>query len=143
MSLVLFLCTGNYYRSRFAEELFNHLAEQAQPGWTARSRALALERGINNIGPLSPFAMQALAARGIGIRGKERLPRQCMLTDLETADRVVALDEDEHRPLMVERFPSWEPRIEYWQVRDIEFLAPDVALAGIERQVKALLSRLA
>ena len=24
---VLFLCTGNYYRSRFAEELFNHEAD--------------------------------------------------------------------------------------------------------------------
>jgi hypothetical protein len=26
MKSVLFLCTGNYYRSRFAEELFNHRA---------------------------------------------------------------------------------------------------------------------
>jgi protein-tyrosine phosphatase len=26
--IMLFLCTGNYYRSRFAELLFNHLAKQ-------------------------------------------------------------------------------------------------------------------
>ncbi|MGM4967020.1 hypothetical protein AB7714_26215 [Tardiphaga sp. 1201_B9_N1_1] len=31
---VLFLCTGNYYRSRYAEELFNHLARRA--GLTGR-----------------------------------------------------------------------------------------------------------
>ena len=42
---VLFLCTGNYYRSRFAEELFNHQAERADLDWIAQSRGLALERG--------------------------------------------------------------------------------------------------
>ena len=35
---VLFLCTGNYYRSRFAEELFNHHAERAGDDWIAQSR---------------------------------------------------------------------------------------------------------
>ncbi len=29
MRLVLFVCTGNYYRSRFAEGLFNHHARRA------------------------------------------------------------------------------------------------------------------
>ena len=42
---VLFLCTGNYYRSRFAEELFNHEAGRAGLYWTAQSRGFALERG--------------------------------------------------------------------------------------------------
>jgi len=28
---VLFLCTGNYYRSRFADELFNHKAAAIRP----------------------------------------------------------------------------------------------------------------
>jgi protein-tyrosine phosphatase len=40
---ILFLCTGNYYRSRFAEELFNHHAERAGLYWVAQSRGLALE----------------------------------------------------------------------------------------------------
>jgi protein-tyrosine-phosphatase len=40
---VLFLCTGNYYRSRFAEELFNYEAERASLPWIAQSRGLALE----------------------------------------------------------------------------------------------------
>jgi protein-tyrosine phosphatase len=57
---VLFLCTGNYYRSRFAEELFNHEAERASLPWIAQSRGLALERGANNVGPIAPGVLHTL-----------------------------------------------------------------------------------
>ena len=43
---VLFLCTGNYYRSRFAEVLFNSVAGKLGLPWRASSRGLALERGV-------------------------------------------------------------------------------------------------
>jgi protein-tyrosine phosphatase len=142
MNTVLFLCTGNYYRSRFAEELFNHLAEPAGVEWVADSRALALERGINNIGPLSRYAVQGLDARDVAIRGKDRMPQQCELADLEGAHRIVALDEDEHRPLILERFPAFDRRAEYWRVPDIEILAADVALANIAERVEALIAQL-
>jgi hypothetical protein len=36
---VLFLCTGNYYRSRFAEVLFNSVAGKMGLPWRASSRA--------------------------------------------------------------------------------------------------------
>ena len=39
MPVVLFLCSGNYYRSRFAEHLFNHLAA-ADRGWQAQSQVI-------------------------------------------------------------------------------------------------------
>jgi hypothetical protein len=39
---VLFVCTGNHYRSRFAEALFNQKARQAQLDWRALSRGLRL-----------------------------------------------------------------------------------------------------
>ena len=38
---LLFLCTGNYYRSRFAELLFNALAREAGLSWIASSRGIA------------------------------------------------------------------------------------------------------
>ena len=52
--IVLFLCTGNYYRSRFAEVLFNHVAGERGLGWRAESRGLDLAGGVNNMGPQSP-----------------------------------------------------------------------------------------
>jgi protein-tyrosine phosphatase len=139
---VLFLCTGNYYRSRFAEELFNHKAGPSGTPWRAQSRALAIERGANNIGPLSPFAMYGLAARGCSASGGGRMPQQCAAADLETAHRIIALNEPEHRPLMRTRFPEWESRVQFWQVEDVEYVRPEVALAAIEKQIDALLGAL-
>ncbi len=43
--VVLFLCAGDYYRSRFAECLFNSVAGKVGLPWRATSRGLALERG--------------------------------------------------------------------------------------------------
>src|SRR6185312_8984112 len=55
---VLFLCTGNYYRSRYAEELFNHFAKIEGLDWRAFSRG-ATERGSpGNMGPMSRFARE-------------------------------------------------------------------------------------
>jgi protein-tyrosine phosphatase len=140
---VLFLCTGNYYRSRFAEELFNHRVSATGVGWQAQSRALAIERGARNVGPLSPFTLRGLAARGCSVRGGGRMPLQCAASDLETAHRIIALNEPEHRPLVRTRFPEWESRIQFWQVEDVEYTRPEVALAAIERQVDLLVNALA
>ena len=120
MKTLLFLCTGNYYRSRYGEELFNHHAARGGLLWQAQSRGLAIERGIDNVGPLSPFALEALAERGLVAQGACRLPQQCTAIDLAAADHIVALNQSEHRPLMRERFPDWESRIEYWQIGDVE-----------------------
>ena len=119
MKTILFLCTGNYYRSRFAEELFNHHAELAGLDWVAQSRGLALERGAHNVGPISPFALHALREMVITPRGADRFPRQCTVDDLSGADFLVAVKEAEHRPLMRERFGEWEHRADYWNVHDV------------------------
>jgi protein-tyrosine phosphatase len=140
---VLFLCTGNYYRSRFAEELFNYRAARNRLTWVAQSRALAIERGTNNVGALSLFTMKALGERGLGAKGEHRLPQQCSIIDLETASHIVALNEVEHRPLMLERFPRWEDRAEYWTVSDIDVVPPQVALSAIDGRIDELVGRLA
>jgi protein-tyrosine phosphatase len=139
---VLFLCTGNYYRSRFAEELFNHRAERDRLRWTAYSRGLAIERGIFNVGPLSAHVVEALAERGMAPRSANRVPQQCTITDLRAANHIVALKEAEHRPLLIERFPEWEDRVEYWHIHDVEDTAPAAALSAIADQIDLLLDRL-
>src|SRR6266436_2436510 len=89
---VLFLCTGNYYRSRFAEILFNSVAGKMGLPWKASSRGLALERGVNNVGPMAVAAVKALEARGLrAIAEFARLPTQVTVADFELAQWLVAL----------------------------------------------------
>jgi protein-tyrosine phosphatase len=123
---VLFLCTGNYYRSRFAEVLFVARARKRRLPWTASSRGLALERGVDNIGPMARAAVHALAA--MGVRDDERctrFPVQVTLDDLEQADRIVALKYAEHHPLLTSRFPDFAERVEFWHVDDARSAGAD------------------
>jgi protein-tyrosine phosphatase len=137
-STVLFLCTGNYYRSRYAEILFNSVAGRMSLPWRASSRGLALERGVNNVGPMALSALKALQARGLCAATEvARFPLQVTAEDLEAAHWIVALKEAEHLPLLQERFPAWAEKVEFWHVDD----APEV-LDLIEREVLDLAARL-
>ena len=142
-SHVLFLCTGNYYRSRFAEHLFNHLAPTFGLPWQAFSRGLATELVAEDAGPISPFTLQGLATRGITLDREIRPPISLSEQDLASAHHIVALKQTEHLPLLSRQFPSWSERVEYWHVDDIDFAAPGDALPQIEEAVQNLLNRLA
>src|SRR4051794_38276217 len=109
---VLFLCTGNYYRSRFAEILFNATAAARGLAWRAESRGLALELGVDNVGPLSKHAAARLTRLGVAFDEYLRLPRQVEAGDLARADLVIALKGDEHRPLLLQRHADWVERVE-------------------------------
>jgi len=79
---VLFLCTGNYYRSRFAEIVFNERARRQGLDWRAESRGLALERGVNNVGPISAHAVARLGQMGLSFDDYLRMPLPVSEEDL-------------------------------------------------------------
>lgn len=135
---VLFLCTGNYYRSRFAEILFNSMVLKLGLPWRASSRGLALERGIYNVGPMAKSAVVALERRGLtAMADFKRMPMQATDEDFENADRAIALKHEEHLPLMQERYTAWVDKVEYWRIDDVPG-----ALALVEREVEALIAEL-
>ncbi len=138
---LLFLCTGNYYRSRFAEMLFNALAAQVGLNWNADSRGIATERGSQNIGPISPCVRAALQGRGIEVGKDIRFPTQLQEQDLAQADMIIAMDEAEHRPCLEERFPKWAERVEYWHIHDLDGASADEPFPAIEREIHALIQR--
>lgn len=139
---VLFLCTGNYYRSRFAELLFNHWTTQRNLPWVADSRALALELGIYNVGPISPYTLDGLQQRAIPVAAELRYPQPLAESDWHEAALVIALDHQEHQRYIAERWPAWTERVHYWEVADLHLLTATDALARIEAQVLALLEQL-
>jgi len=138
---VLFLCTGNYYRSRFAETLFHHLAAEQALDWSATSRGLAIELNGLNFGPVSPHTLQHLRSLGIDC-DVQRTPVRCSESDLCQADLVIAVKEAEHRPLLQARHAGWEGRVIYWHIHDVDGTAPDQALSEIQSLVGDLVRQL-
>ena len=139
---VLFLCTGNYYRSRYAEEVFNYIAKVEGLAWRAFSRGVAERGSPENVGPMSRFALEALQAKAILSEGMGRYPQPCSLADFDRAQLVIALKEAEHRPYIERRFPEVAGRVTYWNVDDIAFAHPSIALALIDDQIDDLISTL-
>lgn len=142
MFKVLFLCTGNYYRSRFAEIVFNTWAATVSRPLHSVSRGVAIELGVNNVGPLSQHARQRLAQLKLHHDAAGRFPLQVQERDFEGADLVIALDRQEHLPMMRQRYPAWADRIEYWNVPDVPLATPEEALTAIEQKVRELIDRL-
>jgi protein-tyrosine phosphatase len=138
---VLFLCTGNYFRSRFAEVLFNHLAREQGVAASATSAGLAPRCHLRNPGPISPHTLAGLRARGIEPPAG-RPPRDVTEQELEGADVVVAVKGAEHRPFVEQYFPAWADRVQYWNVDDVPHVAPEMALRILEERVRALLEEL-
>jgi protein-tyrosine phosphatase len=135
MKQLLFICSGNYYRSRFAEAVFNHLAIQRELPWRAFSRGLATWMAE---GDLSLYTEEALRTRGIDrvLTGPTRI--KLTEDDLQRAHLTIAVKEDEHRPMMRDQFPDWENRITYWVIHDLDCALPEESLPILEERVHAL-----
>ncbi len=142
MKEVLFLCSANYYRSRFAEHLFNDLARQAGLPWRAMSRGLLVGKW-GDVGPVSSSAVEALESLGIEIDRDQRHPKPLSKRDLVNSSLVVAMKECEHRPLLSGQFPEWADLVEYWHIDDVDCAEPHEALPLLEGRVRDLAARLA
>ena len=140
LKTVVFICTGNYYRSRFSEYLFNALAKERGLFWRATSRGLRAKLAAND-GPLSEFAAYRLTALDIPF-DSQRFPIQLTEVDLEEADLVIALKKAEHHAMMVEQFLAWADRIAYWHVDDMDCATADEALPFCETCIETLVDKL-
>ena len=143
MKKILFLCTGNYYRSRFSEYFFNDLASKKGIKWEADSRGLNVNPESGNVGEISSEVIKALESLDIQIDSVSlREPMQVQQTDLENATHVVAVDEVAHRPLMQSKFPQWVDKIEYWLVKDLDENPNEPPLLQLQNNIQLLLEKL-
>jgi protein-tyrosine phosphatase len=141
LKTIVFICTANYYRSRFCEYLFTALAEKRDLPWQATSRGFKTWMAEGQ-GPISPHTVARLTAMGVAFDG-QRFPIPLAESDLEAADLVIAVKEAEHRAMMAEQFPDWTNRTEYWHVDDIDCAPPDEALPILQSCIESLVDRLA
>ena len=140
MKHILFLCTGNFYRSRFAEAVFNHAAEAVHLPWRATSRGLATHMAPD--APLSPHIIAALAERGVCVHHTAIDKKQASADDLAAADLIIALRDSEHRPFLQRDFPESADKVRYWDIPDVDELAPERALPATEKLVRSLIKEL-
>lgn len=142
MQTCLFLCTGNYYRSRFAEIYFNTLAQRAGVSWRGDSRGLHIS-GLNP-GPISQSTLAWLRKLDIEPPSAAitRMPILVQEADLRSATRVIAVKESEHRPLLDKNHPGWSDRVEFWLIHDQDVAQPHEAIPVLVRHVEALFLRL-
>ena len=140
---ILFLCTANYYRSRFAEEYFNHLAACREVDARADSAGLEMAQWRSyNPGELSVHSIKELAVLGVDLMPPYRAPKQFESEVIDQFDRIIALSESEHRPMATRHFPEVVEHFEFWTVEDVEFEDPESALARIKANVEALIADL-
>lgn len=84
--------------------LFNSVAGRTGLPWQASSRGLAVERGVNNVGPMAVEAVKALEA--MGVQAADAITR--MPAQVKHAEHL----------LLQERFPTWAEKVELWHVDD-------------------------
>ena len=139
MPRILFICTANYYRSRFAEGVFNHLANRRGLDWKAFSRGLIPEEAPPG---LSPHATNGLRLVGVAPEFFPNEKTALKDEDFEEADRVIALKQEEHEPMLRDRFPDRVSQVEFWDVSDIPHVSPPQAMLQIKENIERLLQEI-
>lgn len=132
MRKILFICTGNYYRSKFAEIYFNYISHTLI-SYKAQSRGINIENPLN-IGFISPYTVLRLNKLEIPI---PKLKPPILLTenDLITSEIVIALDEKEHFEYLNETYPIHQNKITYWNIPDLYKESAETALDKLQIEV--------
>ncbi|MBN1131136.1 MAG: hypothetical protein JXA71_19255 [Chitinispirillaceae bacterium] len=140
---VLFLCTGNYYRSRFAEEYFNALCARQSLPHRAVSRGLAEEfERLKNPGLISADAVAELEKSGIPVKKPVRKPQKLSGNEVPLYDLIVCLDKKEHQPMVRKRNSLKGRKIIYWKIKDLGEAAAAKALPECRIMVDDLLQKI-
>lgn len=119
---LIFVCTGNYYRSRLAEILFRHYSGEESGRWTARSRGLSVTGALHG---MAPEAVSFLEAMGVSDTESSRDPCPLLVDELIAAGHVVLMNRMEHEPMIGKDFRAVYLRllekkaVTFWNVFDL------------------------
>ncbi|MGY3569899.1 arsenate reductase/protein-tyrosine-phosphatase family protein [Vibrio paucivorans] len=143
MTKILFLCSGNYYRSRFCELYFNHqAAHHALPHRASSAALLRILDNTGNEGAIAKEVLNKLKSLDAQLIDAHRMPRIAHNEDLTNADLVYAASESEHRPMVAQHFPQMVNKVQFFQVEDVPIMTPNEAFALLTAEVDQLIHSL-
>ena len=143
MKKILFLCTGNYYRSRFSEEYFNHYANKFNLPWLADSKGIMRQfEGNGNVGPIAKHTLDELERLGILAKGSQRFPEYVYEEHFSKFDRIIAVSRDEHSPMLKDLWPDSLTSVEYFDVEDLHLEEYETALPRLKLHLDKLIEGL-
>jgi protein-tyrosine phosphatase len=134
------VCTGNYYRSRFAEILFNALSEQQGLYHQAFSKGLRLSK--NNKGPISKHCIAYFSEQYPNLKYDLRMPIPFDQEDFDFYDSIILMDKTEHHPMIEKRYPEQQDKVTYWNIVDDYIKSPEDVLPILEKKIIELTNEL-
>ncbi len=132
---VLFICTANFFRSRYAEAYFNCMADWNKSPHKAISGGVSIDPLI---GPMSSYTMYRMVERGIDAKCSSPQSKRVYSGDIDAADIAICVYEKEHKPMMELLYESVENQIVYWSIPDINEISPNQSLDLVEKNVDVL-----
>mgnify|MGYP001284730687 CR=1 FL=1 len=143
MKKILFVCSGNYYRSRFAEAYFNYLSDMFSLDIKSESRGLAIhfaDELAEEFGEISKDTRERCNALGIPEtywqKDRESLKRE----DFDSFNQIICLDLEEHAPMVKEQFPDQIYSVCYLKVKDVFDWEPKQTLDTISEIIQEMIS---
>ena len=140
MNNILFVCTGNIFRSRFAEEVFNHLCEINGVDATAFSAGLQVggykQRKIYRpaMNELERLKIEPLRSNEDSVHIDD--------IDVSIYDQIICMDEEEHKPMVRSNELLSGFTFQYWNIVDMPKVPSDKSLPKCYKKVESLIDQL-
>ena len=139
MQKILFVCTANIFRSRFSEEVYNHLATRLN--LSSRAYSAGLMVGHYKTRTIYAPALEQLKLLNIVPRRKDELSIHINDLDLKQFVKVICMDKDEHQPMVRKNKNLINLDIEYWDIVDEPLVSRNISLPQCYTRVEKLVNR--
>lgn len=142
---VTFVCTGNYYRSRFAESYFNYLCDILKLNFEADSYGLAIHYAdelAEEHGEISPYSKERMEQIGIPDHYFDRDRKSLTKDAIENSDIIIAMDKEEHTEMIMEQFPSYINQFNFFEVKDVFDWEPKKTLDETQKNVEKMINEI-
>ena len=138
MHKVLFVCTANIFRSRFSEEVYNHLIKKRNLPSEAFSAGLRVGEYVTR--KIYSPALQQLEYLKIKPQRKEEHSIHIDELILNDYDKIICMDEQEHRPMVNSNTRLKNLKIDYWSIVDEPKVSSAISLPKCYENVESLVN---